>query len=133
MPIYFVKGCWMFLDDLFWSNVVGILFQKIKKQKILTYRNCTNWYYVVSIVFVLHVVSRVKSYVHIILDTRTLVLCTNYFGTVLFYFILLTPTSTTIIKIIFRVPPTEIISPIISRTSCVYIFICTPGILHQKL
>ena len=101
MPIYFVKGCWTFLDDLFWSNVFGILFQKIKKQKILTRRNCTNWYYVVSIVFVLDVVSRVNSYVHIISDTRTLVLCTNYFWTEVVTNISLPLTRSTLIKKIY--------------------------------
>ena len=71
----------MFLDGLFWSKVLRILFFSIDS-------TCSILLSIGFVVFVLLVVSRVKSYVHIVLDTRTLVLCTNSFGTevVLYWF-----------------------------------------------
>ena len=64
----------MFLDGLFWSKVLRILFFSIDS-------TCSILLSIVFVVFVLLVVSRVKSYVHIVLDTRTPVLCPNSFGT----------------------------------------------------
>ena len=60
----------MFLDGLFWSKVLRILFFSINS-------TCSIFLSLVFVVFVLLVVSRVKSYVHIVLVTRTPVRCPN--------------------------------------------------------